>query len=42
MRFAYRKPPEGFDVRDLNNDGVSDLVLRLGDEGLRVFLSQTQ
>jgi len=41
LRFSCPEQIDGWQVKDLNNDGVSDLIVKLGKQnGYRVFISQ--
>lgn len=43
LYFDYKEPIEWFKIKDLNDDGVSDLVMKLKRAGaFRIFLSQTR
>ncbi len=41
LRFTCPGPIDGWEVKDLNNDGVSDLIVKLAKQnGYRIFISQ--
>jgi hypothetical protein len=41
LRFNCPEPIDGWEVRDMNNDGVSDMIVRLGNQhGYRIFVSR--
>jgi hypothetical protein len=41
LRFSCPEPIEEWRVVDLNNDGVSDLIVKLANEnGYRIFISR--
>ena len=41
LRFSCPEPIDGWEARDLNNDGVSDLIVKLARQnGYRIFISQ--
>jgi len=41
LRFSCPEPIEEWQAADLNNDGVSDLIVRLADQkSFRLFISQ--
>jgi hypothetical protein len=41
LRFRCAAPIDEWEVKDLNNDGVSDLIVKLGkQDGFRIFISQ--
>lgn len=41
LRFSCPGPIDGWEVKDLNNDGVSDLIVKLAQQnGYRIFISQ--
>ena len=41
LRFSCPEPIDGWQVADLNHDGVSDLIVKLaGQNGFRIFISQ--
>jgi hypothetical protein len=42
FRFKCPEPIEHWEIRDLNGDGVSDLVVKLRDHGFRIFLSHVK
>jgi hypothetical protein len=41
LRFSCPEPIDGWEVADLNNDGISDLIVKLAKQkGYRIFISQ--
>jgi len=41
LQFSCPEQIDGWEVKDLNNDGVSDLIVKLGGQnGYRIFVSQ--
>jgi hypothetical protein len=41
VRFSCPEPIDQWQAADLNNDGVSDLIVKLADQkGFRIFISQ--
>jgi hypothetical protein len=41
LRFSCPEQIDAWEVKDLNNDGVSDLIVKLGKQnGYRIFMSQ--